>query len=46
MFDVVLQLRDFLFSIPCKNSPAVKKGKTKNAQDTDFGIIYDHNKKM
>jgi len=23
---------------PCKNSPAVKKGKAKNAQVTDFGI--------
>jgi len=24
--------------IPCKNSPAVKKDKAKNAQVTDFGI--------
>jgi len=24
--------------IPCKNSPAVKKGEAKNAQVTDFGI--------
>jgi len=24
--------------IPCKNSPAVKKGEAKNAQVTDFGV--------
>jgi len=24
--------------IPCKNSPALKKGKAKNAQVTEFGI--------
>jgi len=24
--------------IQCKNSPAVKKGKAKNAQVTDYGI--------
>jgi len=25
-------------NIPCKNSPAVKKGEAKNAQVTDFGV--------